>query len=328
MTEPTPSDAPCVSVIMPAWNAMRYIHAAIDSVLSQSFTDLELIVINDGSSDGDYKALEDIDPRVRVIDGERGGVSRARNLGMATARGRCIAFIDADDLWVPGKLKAQVDYLQEHPDVAIVFGELIRWWPDQRGAYPDPAPHYPTEDALRTPDPTRAGWLYRFILMGFPLGMITPVIRREVYERVGGFDVTLSRGEDYDFWLRCSREFRMQGFRVTMALYRMHPASTMHQVVARNHLTELLERSVQQWGLCDPDGQCVPARQFRRRLGRAHFDHGYQHYWQGDPVIAARSFAASFRLGCLMRRSVVYWVLSQVKRWRQRATRGLVTGSR
>jgi glycosyltransferase involved in cell wall biosynthesis len=65
---------PTVSVIMPAWNAMRYIHAAIDSVLSQSYRDLELIVINDGSSDGDYAALQRIDPRVRVIDGARGGV--------------------------------------------------------------------------------------------------------------------------------------------------------------------------------------------------------------------------------------------------------------
>lgn len=182
MSQPVQRDAaPMVSVIMPAWNAMRYIHAAIDSVLSQSYRDLELIVINDGSSDGDYAALERIDPRVRVIDGPRGGVSRARNLGMEQARGRYLAFIDADDLWVPGKLKVQVDYLEAHPEVGIVFAEIHRWRPGPDGTWPDPSEHYPDEQALARTNPEWSGWMYTRILMGCTLGMITPLMRHEVY---------------------------------------------------------------------------------------------------------------------------------------------------
>lgn len=311
-------ELPMVSVIMPAWNAMRYIHPALDSVLSQSYRDLELIIVNDGSSDGDYSALAKLDSRVKVIDGERGGVSRARNLGMSLARGRYLAFIDADDLWVPGKLQAQVEYLEAHDDVSIVFGQVARWHPDASGRYPDPVVWYPSDEALRTADPRRHGWMYLHILMGSPLGMITPMMRREVYERVGGFDVRLERAEDYEFWLRCSREFRMQGFAAVMAIYRIHPESTMHRMVLRNDLAELLAASAQRWGLRDPDGRAVSRLRFLRRLGRAHFDHGYQHYWKGDPAVAAREFAASMRHGCLAAHSVAYWLLSRYKQLRQR----------
>jgi len=308
---------PMVSVIMPAWNAMRYIHPAIDSVLSQSYEDLELIVINDGSSDGDYAALERIDPRVRVIDGARGGVSRARNLGMAQARGRYFAFIDADDLWVPGKLRMQVEYLESHPDLGIVFGEIYRWRPGPDGTWPDPSAHFPDAQTLAQPNPDWHGWMYTRILMGCTLGMITPLMRREVYQAAGGFDESMERGEDYDFWLRCSRHARIQGFSAVMAIYRIHPASAMHKMIERNHLAELLERARERWGLSDPDGRQLPRLHYGYRLGRAHFDHGYTHFWSGDPAVAAREFAHAFRRGCLMHRAAVFWVLSQLKRLRR-----------
>jgi glycosyltransferase involved in cell wall biosynthesis len=309
-------EAPLVSVIMPAWNAMSYIHAAIDSVLSQSYRSLELLVINDGSSDGDYSALENIDPRIRVLEGARGGVSRARNLGLERARGRYIAFIDADDLWVPGKLKVQVDYMEAHPDIGIVFAEIHRWRPGPDGVWPDPSAHYPDAEALLRTNPEWRGWMYTRILMGCTLGMITPVMRQEVYGAVGGFDESMERGEDYEYWLRCSRQTRIQGFSSVMAIYRIHAASAMAKIVEPNHLAVLLERARARWGLSDPDGHQLPRLQYHQRLGRAHFDHGYTHYWWGDPAVAAREFAQSFRRGCLVGRSAAFWVLCQVKRLR------------
>lgn len=305
---------PAVSVVMPAWNAMRYIHAAIDSVVSQSYRDLELIVINDGSTDGDYTALERIDPRVRVIEAPRGGVSRARNLGMALARGDYIAFIDADDLWVPGKLQAQVGFLDAHPEVGVVFSNFHRWAMGADGVWPE-LPVLPSDhDSLARPDPEWGGWMYTRILMGCMLGMITPVIRRELARQVGDFDESMALGEDYDYWLRCSRLVRMQGFSACTAIYRIHPASAMHQVVEPNHLAALLERARARWGLSDPDGRALSMREYGRRLGRAHFDHGYTHFWGGDPAVAAREFRQSFRLNCLRTRSAAFWLLAQLKR--------------
>lgn len=308
-----PLETPMVSVVMPAWNAAAYIREAVDSVLSQSFADLELLVINDGSEDWDYQQLALIDSRVRVIDCERGGVSKARNTGMRLSRGRYIAFIDADDIWVPGKLQSQVEYLESHPEHAITFGEVRRWYPDASGQYPDITPLFPTEEQLRVKEERLSGWIYTKILMGSTLGMITPLMRREVYEKVGEFDVSMSRGEDYEFWLRCSRQFTMQGFRVVMAIYRMHHQSAMHRVVENNQLVELLSSARERWGLAEPDGTPLSVWAFRRRLGVAHFDHGYVHYWSGDAGIALHAFSHSLLYGHLMIRSAVYCVFSALK---------------
>lgn len=309
---------PPVSVVMPAWNALDFINDAMQSVLSQSYRDLELIVVDDGSTDGDYAALARMDPRVRVLHVARGGVGRARNLGIRHARGRYIAFLDADDLWVPGKLRAQIDYLEAHPQIGVVFGEYYRWSCNPDGQWSDPSAVYPDEQGLRRTSQERCGWMYTRLLMGDLVGMNTPVVRREVFDTIGGFDEGMERGEDYDFWLRCAREVPMQGFASVMAVYRIHPASTMHRTVERNYLAELLERARERWGLSDPDGRSVGARPYRRRLGRAHFDHGYAHYWAeaGDPGVAAREFAAAFRLGCMMTRSAAFWTLAQIKRLR------------
>ena len=316
--------APTVSVVMPAWNALAFIDAAVHSVLSQSYRDLELIVIDDGSTDGDYAALARLDPRVRVLHVARGGVGRARNLGIRHARGRYIAFLDADDLWVPGKLKTQVEFLDAHPLVGVVFGEFYRWSCGADGQWPDPSVVFPDEQELARTSTERRGWMYTRLLMGDLLGMNTPVVRRELFDTCGGFDEGMERGEDYDFWLRCAREVPMQGFASVMAVYRIHPASTMHRTVERNYLAELLERARARWGLSDPDGHSVAESLYRRRLGRAHFDHGYAHYWAeaGSPVVAAREFAAAFRLGCMMSRSAAFWGLAQLKRRRigQRAS--------
>ncbi len=330
LTEPTiPLDqratggpAPLVSVIMPAWNAFPWIEEAVASVLTQSFRDLELIVVNDGSTDGDYRQFERRDPRVRVIEGERGGVSRARNLAMAAARGRYFAFIDADDVWVPGKLDAQVRFLEANPDIDVAYGEIARWACLPDGTYPPASSYFPSLPAVYEVDPARRGWGYTRILMGSPLGMITPVMRRSLYEKVGEFDVRLSRGEDYDFWLRCSREGRLQRFRAVLALYRMRPTSAMHQMVKDNPLVQVLESARERFGLADPDGRAVTPAQFRRRLGRCHFDHGYNHFWSGDPGVAHRAFGRALLHRYRPARSLVYWVLSGFKRLRHGGPHG------
>lgn len=116
-----------VSVIIPVRNGKDFLQEALDSVLQQSFTNLELLLIDDGSTDDDYDRYALQDPRIRVIHLPGMGVSRARNVGMAQSRGDLLAFLDADDVWFPGKLQAQVSYFDAHPDVGVVFGKFIRW---------------------------------------------------------------------------------------------------------------------------------------------------------------------------------------------------------
>lgn len=119
---------PKVSVIIPAYNAAAFISEAVTSVLTQDFSDFELIVINDGSSDATGDILDRFsDPRLRVIHQKNCGLAVTRNLGIASARADIISFLDADDRWRPGKLSSDMAILDAAPEVGIVFTNFVRF---------------------------------------------------------------------------------------------------------------------------------------------------------------------------------------------------------
>ena len=120
--------APTVSVVMPVYNTEAYLGDALDSILAQTFTDWELICVDDGSSDCSLDVLrryERADPRIRVVSRPYSGVARARNDGMALARGRYIAAMDSDDVALPERLRRQVDYMESHPE-CVGLGAAVR----------------------------------------------------------------------------------------------------------------------------------------------------------------------------------------------------------
>jgi len=193
---------PAVSVIMAAYNVEPYLMAAMQSVMRQTFRDLELIVIDDGSTDQSYRlALANAgdDPRVRVLQKANGGISSARNCGLSIATGDLIAFIDSDDMWDPGFLQAQIDVLANDPEVDIVSGN--GWF---LGGPLSGRPARPVPD--RRPVPNLLN-----IIKDENAVFIMTVFRRRVYETIGGFDEMLRTNEDYDFWLRAAAA----GFRFT-----------------------------------------------------------------------------------------------------------------
>src|SRR5258705_775698 len=114
--------SPQVSVLLPVWNGERHLAAAIESVLGQSFTDFELLIVDDGSTDGSAALIRRYgDERIRLFENEKNlGVTRSLNLGLAQARGRYVARMDADDLSAPERLARQVAFLDSHPEVALV----------------------------------------------------------------------------------------------------------------------------------------------------------------------------------------------------------------
>lgn len=301
---------PAVSVVMPVRNGRVYIHEAVESVLSQDFHDLELVVVDDGSTDWDYRQLMQLDTRVKVIRLDGAGVSAARNAGMAASSGQYIAFLDADDVWFPGKLAAQIRYFEARADLGVVFGQFVKWYPDASGAFPPAASLSVNCADLTETEQARSGWLYTRLLMGLLVGMNTAVIRRNVYDQIGGFDTTMRIGEDYDFWLRASRVAPMHSLNGPVALYRIHSASAMHRVDKVNHMARLLQCSVVRWGLENPDCTKLEPQQFARRLAMTHFDHGYSHYWRGDLAVARQSFALAIVRGGRRLRSAIYWLLA------------------
>lgn len=299
-----------VSVIIPVRNGKDFLQEALDSVLQQSFTNLELLLIDDGSTDDDYDRYALQDPRIRVIHLPGMGVSRARNVGMAQSRGDLLAFLDADDVWFPGKLQAQVSYFDAHPDVGVVFGKFIRWQALPSGGFAPASSLMRDAGQLNCADPERSGWLYTRLLDGLLVGMNTAVVRRTVYEAIGGFNEALRQGEDYDFWLKASRVAEMHSLNGPIALYRIHGASAMHRLSPENHLVNLLNAAVTRWGLNSFEDQALTLRSFHERLARVYFDHAYAHYWHGDRAIARAAFWQALRRGHHPLRCLAYITLS------------------
>jgi glycosyltransferase involved in cell wall biosynthesis len=296
-------------------NGISHIREAIDSVLGQSYRQLEIIVVDDGSDDFDYARLKEIDRRIEVVRLPGCGVSRARNTGMRHAKGKYFAFLDADDVWFPGKLEAQMRYFDDHPDVGCVFGGFLKWRRDESsGAFPPARSLWRDCGGMSGSAPERSGWIYTRLLSGLLVGMNTAVIRREVFDLLGGFDESMRIGEDYMFWLKTSRVFEMHALDGPVALYRIHSSSAMNRLSEENHQARLLRIARERWDLVNPDGSGLSLESFRKRLALTEFTHGYNHYWHGNPAVAARAFRAAVAGNALPVRSAVYYLLSQWKR--------------
>ena len=186
---------PHVSVIMPAYNVEPYVGDAIRSALAQTFTDFELIVVDDGSKDGTANMVRQLarqDRRITLVQQTNCGLAGARNSAMRAARGEYFALLDSDDLWDPEFLAAQIAVLAARPEADIVTGNAWYLGGPKHGQvarpYPDPRP-----------DPDLAG------IIGDEWSVfIMSVFRRRVYTEIGPFDESMRSNEDYDFWLRAA----------------------------------------------------------------------------------------------------------------------------
>ena len=181
---------PLVSVIIPTYNRATWVKEAAASVLAQTIRDYELIVVDDGSTDATLEALISLEGRLTVLRREsRRGVSAARNLGAAAARGDWLAFLDSDDLWLPDKLARQVDYLRSHPDLVICQTEEL--WIRNGVRVNPPQTHRKA-----------GGDIFLQSLQRCSVSPSAVMLHRRLFEDLGGFDETLEAGEDYDLWLR------------------------------------------------------------------------------------------------------------------------------
>jgi glycosyltransferase involved in cell wall biosynthesis len=192
---------PLVSAIVPVYNGERFLGAALDSALAQTLQDIEIIVVDDGSTDASGVIADDYAQRHRgkimVVHQANGGLVVARNAGIAVARGRYIALLDADDEWLPHHLAACVDILEKRRDVGLVHANIERINVD--GSKRLAVKRF-WNDGL---DPFATVYLRRE-----HVSCSTAVVRRELIDRVGQFDVSFNRigCEDRDLWLRCATE--------------------------------------------------------------------------------------------------------------------------
>jgi glycosyltransferase involved in cell wall biosynthesis len=200
---------PLISVIIPAYNGEETIRETIESVLNQSFKDFEILVINDGSQDATLDIINSIkDFRLKVFSYSNAGQAVSRNRGFSQSSGEFIAFLDADDLWTPTKLEAQLKALQDNPQAAVAYSwsDFI----DEKGQF--------LRGASRS---TLSGDVYaKLLLTDFLDNGSNPLIRRQALIEVGGFDETLTPAEDWDMWLRLAARYHFVLVPAPHILYR------------------------------------------------------------------------------------------------------------
>lgn len=185
-----------VSVIIPTFNREAFLKEAVDSVLAQDYPHAELIVVNDGSTDGTEKLLRDYGSVIKVVSQDNRGVSAARNAGIKIASGDYVAFLDSDDIWLPSKLKRHFEYFDNHPDVSICQTDEV-WI--RKGERVNPKKIHKKE----------SGWIFERCV---ELCIVSPsavILRKSVFDDIGMFDESLPACEDYDLWLRAALKYEI-----------------------------------------------------------------------------------------------------------------------
>ncbi|MGF2035172.1 MAG: glycosyltransferase family A protein [Nostoc sp. CmiVER01] len=206
---------PKVSVVIPAYNSLKYLPATMESVLRQTFNDFEVILVNDGSSDNTENWVSQIaDPRVKLITQENQGLSGARNTGIAHASGKYIAFLDADDLWEPTKLEKQVLCLEENSEIGLVYTWVALI--DENGNSTGRVfKNYAENDV----------W-HQIIEHNIVESGSVAMVRRQCFETCGVFDRNLrSFVEDWDMWLRIASRYPFKVLKEPLVYYRQHSTS-------------------------------------------------------------------------------------------------------
>jgi glycosyltransferase involved in cell wall biosynthesis len=284
---------PLVSVIIPSYNCEAYIAETIDSVLAQDYSSIELLIVDDGSTDKTQDIIQTYGHQVRLISQRNAGVCAARNKGIQEAKGQYICLMDHDDYWYPDKISRQVRAFAEQPETGVVYSTFTLWHPDSSGIFPRPDSFskIAVDDDI---DQEFSGWIYHLLLLDCWVLTSTTMFRSEVFQTCGVFDETLPYSEDWELWLRISRQYPFLKIRQTTTLYRQHMHQGNRKVRPIDYRTVLLLNSVKSWGLCSQDGRCLSKLQFYRQIAEYHASFGLLHLIAGNKKIAIISLFKSW----------------------------------
>ena len=296
--------SPTVSIVLPTFNRLKHLRPAVDSVFAQTFTDWELVIADDGSEGETAAYLETLAqrPEVKVLRlPHTGNLGALRNAAWQAAGGEYIAFLDSDDVWLPEKLASQVGSLRRNPargwshtafavideSGALLTGAQARWWPADEG------------------------WILKgLITMATVIAIPSVVVKRQLLEQVGGFDVRLRVCEDYDLWLRVAGLSEIDGVREILLHKRTHRESYYNDTMVLEDRARALEKVLAAGGspalysTLRRERAKLAAQVARnqafvgsrwaalRTLARSsQYSWGYHEWWLGGAHAAARAMA-------------------------------------
>lgn len=274
---------PRVSIVMPVLNGERYIGEAIRSIVSQTYHDYELIVVDDGSSDGTREQVESFMDKIDlkyVHHPVRQGIAPSMNDGVRHSSGEFIAFLDHDDAWFPCFLETQVNYLDEHRDVAMVHSDFQTT---------DTDGNVLEESVARCRRRKRpSGYVFPQLFMDSFIVGNSVLIRKECFTKLGLFDESLRWG-DYHMWMRIARHYRVDYVDKVLTTYRQHPTqSTRSSSTARPYEDSVPLQAITKIAQLYPEiRRELGEKAIHRRMASLYFELGYS-WWSRQEVANAR----------------------------------------
>ncbi len=295
---------PLVSVIIPTFNCEDYIEEAIDSVLNQTYRKIEIIVVNDGSTDDTQEVLKKYGHKIILINQTNAGAPFARNRGLEIARGKYITFLDSDDIWQKSKIEKQVYYLERNKNVGLVYCDWDMLIKDNTGKFI----HQDQSPAHSYVKYNTSGWIYNQLLFDSTLNTSCVMIRDSIIKKVGKFNTKYLSGQDYDYWFRISRLTQVYKLDEKLASYRQHENNMTQKYRDIDYRTLIIESSIQKWGLVGPDGKKTKKVDLYRRLSELSWEYTYNQFWYGNFKIALKSILKSIKYYPFRSRSWIYGI--------------------
>lgn len=227
--------SPQISVVIPVHNHERFIGEAVESVVRQTYRDIELIVVDDGSTDSTWTVLSHLGglpiPH-RWVQQAHAGTAVALNTGISLAKGRFIAWLSSDDMFVENKLEREKEFMDAHPDLALIYTDVMVKDETTHRDYFLPSAAFSEHDRM-------VAELFRYCFINGS----TTLIRKEAIEAVGGFEPSLIQAHDWDLWLRLSRDFRFGHIAEPLLYYRWHGTNLSVREDALAYHGRVLERA-------------------------------------------------------------------------------------
>lgn len=200
---------PLISIVIPSYNRKNLVVEAINSALQQDPKNFEVLVVDDGSTDGTVEHLNSLGLQIRIIRTEHAGISHARNTGIQESQGEFISFLDSDDLWMPGILDAQLEFLNGHPQIPLVYTDQKIWANGEL-----------QEETRFQKDPPKS----RFNLPGFvelvPIHVSAVMVKKSLFDDVGMFNEELKIHEDTEMWNRISEKYDLGYIERPLSVFR------------------------------------------------------------------------------------------------------------
>jgi glycosyltransferase involved in cell wall biosynthesis len=292
---------PLISVIIPTFNSGALVCSAIESAIKQTYQPLEIILVDDGSTDGTPELVRKFNGNIVYVRQENKGVASARNTGIGLARGEFIAFLDADDQWLPEKIAKQLEAFKRNAEVGAVHSDLWYWHPGTGNKL-----------ARKLGREKFTGDCYANFFGENRVLTSSIMVRKACFDKVGLFDENLRLAEDWDMWARIARFFKFDYILEPLLYYRVHSGSlSTNKLELEKSLLVVLKKMIGN----DPDLMArVGKNKAKMIMAKVAFNIAYEHLELEDLYQARVYFLKAFRMNPACVNALIYYIICLLPR--------------